>query len=492
MPPSVHAPAMQTGRRIIANTAALTGSNLWRIVVSFALQLLIVRRLGLDALGVYTISMAYLNVCQVVSEIGMPALLVRDLAQAPQWRRAYFRLALTGQLVAALLAWAGLIGLASVLPISDTLRTALWLIGASLPFYAFTSTTQTLFQAGERMELVMAVEICVNGLILICSLAVLWLGGGVLQLMGVIIGTQAVSASLGWWLLRRSRLMAPPQMPVATTPRDLGRRVGPFYTLALADVLLQRIDLLLLSVLAGEAVAGVYSAAYNLVRVLLKVVQSFLQALYPTMSRLRRQTQAHYRQVTDLSLRSALMILAPVAALVWVGADGLLGLVYGERYPDTVPVLQILIWTTLAALVAGFASMVFLVEQRPRRSLLITGVNLAALILLLPWLTGMAAATGAAWALALAGAGSALTGIGLARGAHLPVDWVKLALLVGVIVGAVAVGLALPGPWLLRAGVGMVCYLLLLGLTRQVTPADWRLLRRALGRDKPLPDKAKS
>lgn len=478
-----HAP--HTGRRIIANTAALTGSNLWRIAVSFALQLLIVRRLGLDALGVYTISMAYLNVCQVVSEIGMPALLVRDLAQAPQLRRAYFRLALTGQLLAALVAWAGLIGLASVLPLSDTLRSALWLIGASLPFYALTSTTQTLFQAGERMELVMVVETCVNALILACSIAVLWLGGDVIQLVVVIIGTQAVSAGLGLWLLRRSGLMAPPQTPTAVTIGDLGRRVGPFYLLALADVLLQRIDLLLLSVIAGEGIAGVYSAAYNLVRVLLKIVQSFLQALYPTLSRLRRQTQAHYRQVTDLSLRSALMILAPVAMLVWAGAHELLALVYGEIYPATTPVLQILVWTTLTALLAGFCSMSFLVEQRPRRSLLITGVNLAGLLLLLPWLTGVAEAEGAAWALALASAGSALMGLWLARGARLPVDWARLALLIGVIIGSIGVGLALPGPWMVRLAVGMAFYLLLLGLTRQVTLADWRLLQRALGRGGP-------
>src|SRR5438874_11553797 len=83
-----------TGRRILMNTGAMASSNLWRIMISFALQLLIARKLGLAGLGAYTIALAYLNVCQVVSELGLPGLLVRDLAQTPTHRRSYFRIAL--------------------------------------------------------------------------------------------------------------------------------------------------------------------------------------------------------------------------------------------------------------------------------------------------------------------------------------------------------------------------------------------------------------
>ena len=85
--PSTHPPLPPaTGRRVLVNTGALTSASLWRIAMSFILQLLIARRLGVEALGIYTTAMAYLNVSQVVTELGLPALLVRDLAQEP-WRR---------------------------------------------------------------------------------------------------------------------------------------------------------------------------------------------------------------------------------------------------------------------------------------------------------------------------------------------------------------------------------------------------------------------
>ena len=72
--------APSTARRVMVNTASLAGSSLWRIFISFVLQVLITRVLGVAAFGQYVSALAYLNVAQVVSELGLTTLLVRDLA----------------------------------------------------------------------------------------------------------------------------------------------------------------------------------------------------------------------------------------------------------------------------------------------------------------------------------------------------------------------------------------------------------------------------
>ena len=73
-------------------------------------------------------------------------------------------------------------------------RVALWLVGASLPFFAVTSVSETLFQTAERMELLMGVEVLINFLIITISILILWLDGNVVQLVGVIVFTQIISA----------------------------------------------------------------------------------------------------------------------------------------------------------------------------------------------------------------------------------------------------------------------------------------------------------
>jgi O-antigen/teichoic acid export membrane protein len=472
----------QDGRRIVGNTAALAGSNLWRILISFVLQLLIFRQLGTAALGVYSLALAYLNLCQTMTDLGLPGLLVRELAQAPHLRRSYFRLALSRQLAAAVIIAGGLGFTTTVAPFSPELRGALWCIGASLPWYAVTSATQTLFQAGERMELVMGVELCINTLILLLSIGVLWVGGGVVMVVAVIIGTQVISAGLGLWLIRRSGLLAAPQLPLPTDGRPLWRRLAPFYTLSLADVLMQRVDLLLLSFLANEAIVGIYSAAYNLVRVLLKLIQSFLQALYPTLSRLRLRAPIRYRQMADLSLRAGLLLLLPALLIGGFAAEGALRLVYGSVDPVTVLVLRVLLITGITALVMGFVNLLFLVEQRPRWSVVNTAVNVAVVALLLPLLEGRSGASGAAYAVAGAGGVSAISALALAGRRSLPIAWRSLALILGGGLVALTLAVLSPGAWPVQAAVAVTAYVLLILAIGLVSPADRALVRATLAR----------
>ncbi|MCB0185614.1 MAG: oligosaccharide flippase family protein, partial [Caldilineaceae bacterium] len=311
---------VRTDRRVLLNTSALAASSLWRIGLSFVLQIFIANRLGAVGLGQYTTALAYLNVCQVLGELGLPQLLVRDLARHPGHRRHYFATALLLQIGASFVVWGALSALVWFLPLQADTRLALIVITASLPMYAVSSVCAMIFQAGERMEVVMSVEMAVNTLIVGISLWILWRGGGVVQLAAVLIASQTASMALYLWILRRSALLVD---GVATTVapsmwstmRTMLGQARPFYGLALANVLLHRLDVLLLSALAGEAITGIYSAAYLVVRILMILSQTFWQALYPTLSRLHHQAVAQYRQLTNLAVRYGLMVLLPVAAL---------------------------------------------------------------------------------------------------------------------------------------------------------------------------------
>ncbi len=490
-PPSSPTP-QQTGRRILINTGALAGSSLWRIIMSFLLQILIARRLGVVSLGQYSIALAYLNVCQVISELGLPTLLVRDLAQMPWLRRSYFSLALRIQSVAALLAWGGLIVVTMLLPLPAATRTILWVVGASLPFYAVTSASQMLFQSGERMEFVMGIELLVNTLILLLSLAVLMAGGGIVPLVALLVVTQLVSAGLSLFFVHRSKLLAEPQEPLYWQWSMLWQRAGPFFGLALADVLLQRADIVLLSIFGGEVATGIYSAAYNLLRVGLKLIQNFWAALYPTLSRLYHHTPAHYRRLCDFAMHYGLLALLGAAAIGAGITPAVLQLVYGADFAESALVLQILLWTAPFYLLENYTQTLLMVEQRPLQSLLITGLHLSALIILLPAFvtpllativglpTANQAAIYAAVAVLLASAAGASGSIYLRNRWSLPgrlrrPQWAGVLVLLTSLLT-----LYLPVGWGWRLALGMGIYLLGSGLGGLIDRRDGQRLRRVL------------
>ncbi|MFN8467767.1 MAG: flippase [Caldilineaceae bacterium] len=473
-------PPRQTGRRVLVNTGALTGASLYRILTSFVLQLLIARILGIEGLGHYTIAMAYLNVSQVVSELGLPALLVRDLAQAPWRRRSTFRVLLLIQVVMGFLTWGGLALMSLFLPYGDVTRISLLLVGASLPLFAISSASQTLFQAGERMELVMGVEVLTNTLILAISLVVMVQGGGEEALIAVIIVCQAVSALVCLLLVWQSKLLRGVQEAVKIHVPELLRHALPFFGLSLGDVLLQRIDILLLSVVAGPAVTGIYSAAYNLVRVLMKLVQSFWKALYPTLSRLHQQAQTQYERLARLGLRYGLLLLLPTATIGAAVAAGALALLFGGDYGESAHVFQILLWAAPLFLLENYAITLLSVERHLRASLLILGIHLLATVVALPPLTRWLGADGTAWAVVLAGALGAVYGLWQLHRLRLPLQVRGLWSMIGGALAAGAAAMFLPLTWPLQAMAGMGVYVAVCWATGVLSPSDLATLRATL------------
>lgn len=486
--PQTNSGEQRVGRRVLVNTGALAGSSLWRIVISFVLQVFIARQLDIPGVGIYNAALAYLNVGQVISEIGLPSLLVRNLAQQPQHRRALFLMSLRLQLVMALVVWAGLALFALLL--EPTSRSALWIVGASLPFYAVTSTSQTVFQAAERMELIMGVEWLINAVILGASLAVLFGGGDILALVMVLVGAQALSAIICLALLRHSGLLRGEQSPAPVAYRELWGQATPFFRLSIADVLLQRLDILLITLLGGEIVTGIYSLAYNLVRVLTKLVQSFWQALYPTFSRLHHYTDRKYPVLADLSLRYGLIALLPAAALSAAVAPDLLPFIFSADYTESARVYRILAWLAPLFFVALYASTLLMVQRRPKASLLIAGAHLLVLVILLPILTPLAQATGAAWASLLAALAGCVTGVALLRRYAIPLTFARFWSLLFATLAGLLTALYLPALWAwllpghvfwpLQAVSGGLVYLLFVWRLGIVIPEDVRVFRRSL------------
>lgn len=492
-----------TGRRVLLNTGAMAGSSLWRILVSFLLQLFVARSLGLEALGQYTVALAYLNVSQIVVELGLQNLLVRDLAQQPRRKKHLFAVSVALQLVASFVVWGLLWGLGPVLPYGAEMQKVLWLVGATLPFYAITISCQIIFQASERMELVMFTEIVVNTLIGLLSLIVLFNQGAIGGLIGVLIITQGLSAILCIVLLQRHKLLLHPAAdaePIigdnsnahaaSMTPAapnniaavgKLLREAVPFYGLSLADVLLQRLDILLLSLFAGELVTGIYSAAYNVVRILLKLIQSYWKALYPTFSRLGgSQEIQRYNSLAQTSLNYGLLVLLFAAAIATGGSEAILGAIYGADGIDSVGIFQLLVWTGPLFLVELYAITVLMAANRPSISLLIMVIHLLVVCLLLPLLGSQYSAWGAAAAvLAATALGAVASLVALQRTGH-PYKLVRVSrMLIPTATTAVAM-LLLPAGGFALIGAGILLYLALTWVCGIVTLKDFQMIKAVL------------
>ena len=400
------------------NVSALAISSLWRVGTSFILQLWIAYQLSVTVLGQYTIVLAYLHVCQILSELGLPTFLVSRLAHSPAERPLYSRMALQIQLLSSLFVWGGLILLTIAFPFSPNVRLSLIYVGASLPFYAITSVYQTLFRASEQMLWIMIIEVLINTLILAFSSWIVWHGGTLVELVIVLVWTQAISGLMCWILWyrvskklsfqERTRFLCPARY---TNPRyDMLRDARPFYGLALAEVLLSRLDILLLSIFAGDGITGIYSAAYNIVRVPAKLIQSYWQALYPTLSRLRAGDHPHYVRLIRQSMGIGFLLALAGVGVISLLAEPLLAIVYEKQIAEIVPIFRVLIWSMPVLLIEMGYLTLLMTEQKAGVALRIMVLHLCCLAILLPILTN-SGGVGTAYAVLSATIIGAIAGI---------------------------------------------------------------------------------
>lgn len=496
-----------TGRRLVINTSSLAAASFWRIFVSFVLQLLVARQLDVATLGFFALMWAWLQIAQVVGEAGIPQWLVREGAGKPALRMALLRHAMPLQVILSCIAALLLIALAWLLP--DFMPPLLVVVFAalSLPFYAVMSASFALFESAEVFARVFIVDVANNGLMLLLSAALLFAGAPLWMLFAALVACQIFTAILALLFVRR---MAPPSHAndeeiIQTPPlhwRTTLRSSAPFFAVTLADVLQQRADLLLLGALAAPEVTGMYAAATSIVRVVIKLVQAYWRALFPTLGRLLRQDVPSTQQAADantiqgehlhlLALRYALVITVGGALAVASVATPFVTLVFGAAYAPAGTILALLIWSA-PFYVWEIASVTRLMAARqPGSAVRVTLTHLVLVFVLLPLLGGVWGGVGAALASVLAAAGGALVGYLLLRtrnrAAHVGV---LLRIAASALGAAAAAGLTV---WLLQGltipsvgrnalamVIGLTTYALLLYSTRLLAAEDLSRLRRAI------------
>lgn len=468
-------------RRVAKNTLALSLTSTARILLGIALQVYIARLLGAAGLGKYAIILAFINIFQIVSELGLPALVIREAARRRQDASKYLYATALAHVLGAGASWLllTLAALALRYP-ADTTRLII-LSGASLLPYALASACETLFQAQERMEFIPLVELVGNA----CQLGLaVWLisgGYGVNALPAIVVGPQvlvailslSIAGSLGW--------LTPLRLDVAFSWR-LVRASSDFYLLALSIVLFSRLDVLVISKLLSEQATGIYNAAYQVVRVVNLGAASYSDAIYPVLSRLFREAPERFVAIGRKALQYGLMIVLPVAAGTAVLASPLIAAIFRrEQYAEAGPILQILIWLCIPFLVSALLSRLLLAGEQQRASLQVSLTKLVAAAVYLLILTPLWGLRGAA----VASVAGTFTGAVLnwqfvtRRLASLRLGYLtaKPALAAA---GMATLVLFMPDRMGLAftVGIGALAYMMLLFLMRAFTGEDWLVLQQ--------------
>jgi O-antigen/teichoic acid export membrane protein len=340
-------------------TVSLAGTG-----ISFVVQMILARLMGLDHYGIYAYVVSWISVLVIAARFGLDTLLVR-LVAAYTVRKEWS--ALRGLLTAAnglsLLA-AGSVALCAT-AIVYLLRSRFepellttFLIGwLSLPVIALVYLNQGALRALKRVVLAQVPQSVVAPLLL--GFAVVSFHQATDKnlespyVMAMYGSSMLCALLLGLYWLRRSLPGELWQRPSAYRTREWTRTALPLMLMAGISVLLNRTDILMLGAITGTPAAGIYHVVVRLAGLTSFCILAVNAIAAPLISQLYAQDKlAELQRVVRLAAWGIFSFSVPVCIVLIVAGRPLLGL-FGERFREGYPALVALALAQVVSSLCG-------------------------------------------------------------------------------------------------------------------------------------------
>lgn len=473
-------------RRVARNSAIRAVGYATGAALFFLSVILIARYLGVEGFGHYSLIMAVAGVFQLVADMGVRNVLIRDLAVNPETlseRLGIARsllLALSGVSVAGL----SLVALALDLPLE--VRQSMVLSGFAVMTTLSALGYSAVLRAFERMDEDILGFVGHKALLLGLILVLPRTGGGLRGVFGMTL--LANSALYAYYRIRVTRLHGPTRLS-----RDFPaawRMLTDSLPLGVAELLRRitwQVDRMLLAALSGPVAVGLFSSAYKFIDAAKPFAQNLTLPLFPLLSRQARESPATAFATYHRGLKVLYVLSWPVVAALVVLCRPLVVLLFGRPFAEAAPALAVLAPVAVLLLPASLATYTFTALGRQdaytRCAGLALAVNLGLDLALIPGYGFMGAAIATLAAeLTLFGTSSwALLRLG--AGVEIFTDLLK-PVLASFGVGAMLWLARDHGwPWILAASLpAVVVYVTLLVLLRALTPDERAMAKLLLKR----------
>jgi len=460
------------------NLIFLALAQAFRLGSGLAINVLLMRVLGVEGFGVYGYVMTLVGLASFGASLGMERLINRALSREPERTAALVSTGVAATAGLSLLTALTIVATAAALDGRPVVIAASALGALALALRSLATIPEAAIHAQRRMKLSVRGHLAGRVALVCVTGALLWSGAGLLSVFAAQVVDALLTVSLIGTMFRR-HLGGTWVRPAWAEVRALVREAVPFGLNMLFGSLYLSVDVLILAWMHDDAEVGIYRGAVMLITLFPIIANTLTTGVFPRMARhlgRRAEAGAELRFVS----RVLLAISLPAAVGGMVVAEPLMVFVGGGEFaPSALPFFIMAPLLPLRFLNNGFATTLSALDRqddRTRGVLLAAILNLGANLAVIPvyGAAGAAATTLATEVALLAWNGWRVRPLvsGLRLG--------EAIARVGVPVAAMAAALLLLPPLhvLLTVGVGVVVYAAVAALTGAIHPRDIVQLRR--------------
>jgi O-antigen/teichoic acid export membrane protein len=469
------------GSRALRNTVLVLSAKVIARLVALVTVLYIIRRLGNDHYGTFTVLINLTAIVSVVLDLGFNVLFVREGARNHSEIQRYLRNVMSVRVLMSVAAFGVLAALVIPLGLGDLLVPGFLLM-------VFTSYS-TLLRNGLYAVQQLGYEAIAVVLESVLLLALVLYGGrsqqGVTYFIWAYAAQYAFSCAFFIVVLGMKRIAIPGWRFEPLLLRQWFWKGLPFALTFVLTILYFRIDGPLIYIFKGLQQAGLYGAAYKPIESLLFIPITFLSVVFPLLSVYHRERPKEMLDTVSRFYKALLLMGWPIAVGIFVLSGPLTVLLLSNEFRASEPALRVL----ALALAVGFVNNAFIgalnASDRQSSFTWAAGWSLVANLALNLTLIPLFGYQGASWAtvmteIVLAIAGWVLTARYVGRVPVLRLSWrvILAGLVMGVCIYPLShlqgVAVAIP------IAAGAVVYAVACLLLRALTADEITFARRAL------------
>jgi len=376
-------PTNQLTRAIFKNTIFITFGGIALKLVNFIFSLYIVRRLGDNRFGQYSVVIAFVSLFQIFAELGITQFSMREIAQDRSKTERLFWNVLALRFLLALLA-IPCISLAAVgSHYSNELILGIMLYTCTFLFAAFEAPLTMVLTAYERFDYATGMTILEQITFAILGTVFLLTGKGFLWLIVAGMISFLPGILLGWFAVSKHRLL---KFKIEISPRywpTLLRSSLPFGIITLTLTIAYGIDAVMLKMFWSDEVVGWYKVSYGLVFSIMFLIRGFKEAMVPSLSRTFVDDPEQVEKWYFRTVKVIIMLALPIAVGGMMVAFPLVEfLLTPDYFPHSAIALRILIWDVPFLMFTAFCGNMATVTKQEKQAAYIYAINALANVIL--------------------------------------------------------------------------------------------------------------
>ena len=328
-------------RKLLVNSLSILVNRLTQSITTFVLVAFIARILGPYELGQYLLAFSYYFIFVTLASEGLKTLFTREIARNPPETPVYLVSGTLLQFLGSLISYVLLVVVVFALPYKSDTSTVCYILGLTIIPFSLSNITEAIFQGQEKMHLIAISTVPIYILRVVLMIWAMKLNYGVSFIAGIMVFSEFLILLLEWGLI------IPLVKPKWQINQDfIWRTVKSARTFVAIEGVAAfngRIQVLILSVLGGEVVVGLYGGISQLMQPFQIVAQSLVMAVFPSMSKavaLGREKQRHLVEtIAEMLLSIALPL---IVGLVFIGGDLLIFIYRNPSFAEATVALNVL------------------------------------------------------------------------------------------------------------------------------------------------------